>query len=196
MTITTQLDRQHRLTVSQYHTMAEADILGTEDRIELINGLLVTQSRKTNSHLLSTELIQGVFTQALSAGWYASMQNPITIAEAESEPKPDAKVVRGQPRDYRGRRVVGLDVALVIEVSDSSLRVDQTTKKALYALASIPFYWIINLVANRLEIYDDPTGPDPNPDYRRRTDHAPEDLVPLILGGQEVARISVKDLLP
>jgi Uma2 family endonuclease len=190
------VDRLYRLSVDQYHAMAEAGILGTHDRIELIEGLLVNKMTKHDPHILATELTQGVLSRTLPAGWYVSMQNPITIADADSEPEPDAKVVRGVPRDYRGRRVVGTDVALVIEISDSSLRDDQTTKKALYALASIPFYWIINLVANRLEVYSDPTGPDPSPDYRRRSDHGPDDVVPLILDGQEVARISVRDLLP
>jgi Uma2 family endonuclease len=124
------------------------------------------------------------------------MQNPITIAECNSEPEPDAKVVRGTPRDFKGRRVAGSDVALVVEVSDSTLRDDQTTKKALYARAMIPFYWIVNLPSNRLEVYSDPTGPDPSPDYRRRSEHGPDDVIPLILDGQEVARIAVRDLLP
>jgi Uma2 family endonuclease len=190
------VDRLYRLTVAQYHAMAEAGILGTWDRIELIEGLLVTKVTKSNLYILARELTQGIFTQVLPPGWYVSMQNPITIAEADSEPEPDAKIVRGVPRDYLGRRVVGRDVALVIEVSDSSLREDQTTKKALYALASIPIYWIINLVANRLEVYSDPTGPDPCPDYRRRSDHSLEDIVPLILDGLEVGQVAVKDLLP
>ena len=190
------VDRLYRLSVEQYHAMAEAGILGACDRVELLEGLLVAKMTKHDPHILATELTQGILTRALPAGWYVSMQNPITIAEADSEPEPDAKIVRGDPRDYKGRRVVGSDVGLVIEVADSSLRVDQTTKKALYALASIPYYWIINLIAGRLEVYSDPTGPDPSPDYRRRTDHGPDDVVPLVLDGREVARIAVRDLLP
>jgi Uma2 family endonuclease len=190
------VDRLYRLTVDQYHAMAEAGILGTDDRIELLEGLLVTKMTKRDPHILATELAQGVLIRALPGGWYVSMQNPITIAECDSEPEPDAKVVRGTPRDFKGRRVVGSDVALVVEVSDSTLRDDQTTKKALYARAMIPSYWIVNLPANRLEVYSDPTGPDPSPDYRRRSEHGPDDVVPLILDGQEVARIAVRDLLP
>ena len=189
-------DRFYRLTVAQYHAMAEAGILGAEDRIELLEGLLVTKMTKNDPQMLATELAQEAFTLALPAGWYVSMQNPITIVEADSEPEPDAKVVRGLRRDYKGRRIFPADVSLVLEVSDSTVREDQSTKKALYALASIPSYWIVNLVANRLEVYTDPTGPDPSPDYRRRSDHGPDDLVPLVLDGREVARIAVRDLMP
>jgi Uma2 family endonuclease len=133
------VDRLYRLTVDQYHSMAEAGILGPDDRIELLEGFLVAKMTKNDPHLLATELTQEVFTAALPAGWYVSMQNPITIVETQSEPQPDAKVVRGYRRDYKGRRILPENVALVIEVSDSSVSEDQTTKKRLYALAAIPF---------------------------------------------------------
>jgi Uma2 family endonuclease len=190
------VDRLYRLTVDQYHAMAEAGILGAQDRIELIEGLLVAKMTKHQPHIIATGLTQDALAQALPTGWYVEMQDPITIAGVNSEPEPDAKVVRGTRRDYRDRRVTPADVGLVIEVADSSLHEDQTTKKALYALASIPYYWLLNLPANRLEVYSDPTGPDTNPDYRRRSDHGPDDAVPLILDGQEAARIAVRDLLP
>ena len=40
------------------------------------------------------------------------------------------------------------------------------------------------------------TGPGPAPDYATRIDLGPTDEVPLVIGGREVARISVRDLLP
>jgi hypothetical protein len=190
------VDRLYRLSVDQYHAMAEAGILGTNDRIELIEGLLVNKMTKKRPHVIATDLAQYTLIRALPVGWYVSMQNPIAIAEADSEPEPDIQVVRGTTRDHPDRTIVPTDVALVIEISDSSVRDDQTTKKTLYALASIMYYWIVNLPANRLEVYSDPTGPDPSPDYRRRSEHGPDDIVPLILDGQEVARIAVRDLLP
>lgn len=190
------IDRLDRLSVERYHAMAETGILDAGDRIELLEGLLVAKRAKHDPYILATELALGALTRAVPVGWYVSMQNPLTIAEASSEPEPDAKVVRGTPRDFKGRRVVGNDVALVVEVSDSTVRDDQTTKKALYALASIPFYRIVNLPANRIEVYSDPTGPDPVPDYRRRSDHGPDESITLVLDGQEVARIAVRDLLP
>ena len=66
--------------------------------------------------------------------------------------------------DYEDRRVGPADVGLVVEVSDSSLRDDQILKKTIYARASIPTYWIVNVPARRVEVYTDPTGPDPSPD--------------------------------
>jgi Uma2 family endonuclease len=124
------------------------------------------------------------------------MGNPITLAESSSEPEPDAKLVRGSPRDYAGRRITPADVGLVIEVSDTSLHEDHVVKNVLYARSSVPVYWFVNIPDRRVEVYTEPTGPDSSPDYRRREDHASGADVPLILDGVEVARIAVADLLP
>ncbi len=190
------VDRLHRLTLAQYHAMAEAGILAEGDRVELLGGLLVSKMTKKRPHVIGTDLVQAALIRAIPAGWYVSMQNPVAIAEADSEPEPDIQVVRGSPRDYPDGTILPGHLGLVVEVSDSSVREDQTTKKALYALASIPFFWLINLPANRVEAYADPTGPDPTPDYRRRSDHGPDDAIPLVLDGLEIARIAVRDLLP
>lgn len=190
------VDRFYRLTLAQYRSMAEAGILGEHDRVVLLEGLLVNKMTKHQPHILATGLVQDCLGRAVPAGWFVEMQDPITIAESQSAPEPDAKIVRGRRRDFRDRRVTPGDVAVVVKVADSSVQEDQTTMKAIYAAASIPFFWLANLPANRVEVYADPTGPDPTPDYRRRTDLGPDDTIPLILDGQEVARIAVRDLLP
>ncbi|MFO7907182.1 MAG: hypothetical protein R6U98_31300, partial [Pirellulaceae bacterium] len=69
-------------------------------------------------------------------------------------------------------------------------------KCRLYGNAEIPSYWVVNLMDRRIEMYTDPTGPDPNPGYRRRQDHDPSAAVPFVIDGREIARINVSDLLP
>ena len=104
--------------------------------------------------------------------------------------------MRGSPRDYAASRVGPGDVALVVEIAESSLRFDQTKMKTVYARAGIPVYWIVNVVDGRIEVYTDPTGPDSNPDYRGRAEFGPEVEVPLVLDGREAARIAVREILP
>ena len=111
-------------------------------------------------------------------------------------PEPDAMVVRGQSTEYRNRRIRAEDVGLVVEVSDASLPRDQVFKKAIYAQAGIPVYWLINLVDGRLEEYTDPAGSDETADYRQRRDYSPNDEIPLVLDGRHVANIPVRELLP
>ena len=82
----------------------------------------------------------------------------------------------------------------MIEVSDATLRRDRTLKLTIYARARIPVYWIVNLVDNRLEVYSDPFGDGDAATYRQHTEYQPTDEVPLIIDGQEVARLPLRDL--
>ena len=183
-----------RLSVDQYHQMIRAGILTEDDRVELLEGLLVTKMTKNPPHIVATDLLQAALPRIVPAGWFVSMQNPVTTEDSESEP--DGRVVRGHPRDYVGRRAGPSDVALVVEVADTSLASDQGVKKRIYARAGIPYYWIVNLLDCRLEVFSDPTGPAAEPDYRRRQDFGPADAVSLVIEGREVGHLDVSELLP
>jgi Uma2 family endonuclease len=47
---------------------------------------------------------------------------------------------------------------IVAEVSESTLRDDQTRKMGLYAASGIPEYWIANLVKRQLEVHREPAA--------------------------------------
>ena len=69
-------------------------------------------------------------------GWYVDAQEPITTSD--SEPEPDVVIVRGDTRQYLNRHPGAQDLALVVEVADTSLQRDRTSKKRLYARVGIP----------------------------------------------------------
>jgi Uma2 family endonuclease len=87
-------------------------------------------------------------------------------------------------------------LGLIVEVAESTLQRDQTRKKRIYARAGIPVYWIVNLIDGRVEVYTDPTGPTPQPDYLQRQDYGPNDAVPVTLDGKPIGQVAVRDLLP
>jgi Putative restriction endonuclease len=84
------------------------------------------------------------------------------------------------------------DVGQVVEIADSSLAGDRKYATELYGPARIPVYWIVNLVNRQVEVYSDP-GPR---GYRSTEVFKEEQSVPVVIGGREVDRIAVKDLLP
>jgi hypothetical protein len=182
-----------RLTVAQYHDMIEAGILTADDPVELLEGWLVTKSRKTPGHSFSKHMIWERLAEAVPAGWYIDAQNPITTAD--SEPEPDIFVVRGNPRDYPDRHPFPQEVALVGEIADTTLQRDRTLKLRVYANARIPVYWILNLPERQLEVYTKPTGKDEQASYEQRQVYAEADSVPVVIDGQEVAQLPVRDLL-
>ena len=73
---------------------------------------------------------------------------------------------------------------------------DRADMGRLYARNRIPVYWIVNIPEGQVEVYTDPTGRGARARYRQRHDYGRTEAVPLVLGGVEVARIPVAELLP
>src|SRR5262249_26845898 len=130
----------------------------------------------------------------LPSGWRVRVQSAITTGD--SEPEPDLTVVPGPASRYFDHHPTPSEIAVLMEVADSTLTRDRQDKGRLYARAGIGCYWIINLVDRQIEVYTDPTGPVTNSGYRQSRVFGINDAVPLVLGGQEVAQIPVRDLLP
>jgi Uma2 family endonuclease len=183
-----------RLSVDEYHAMIEAGILKSGDPVELLDGWLVQKMTKYPPHGAAIGLVSQGLRGVLPAGWAIKNQDPITTTT--SEPEPDVVVARGNYRDYVDRHPGPGDLALVVEVSDTTLATDRGRKKRLYARAGVIIYWIVNLVENQVEIYTDPSGPAEPPDYGNHQDYRPGDEVPVIIDGREVGRLRVQDLLP
>lgn len=127
------VERIFRLSVEQYHEMARAGILTEDDQVELLEGWLVTKMTKNPPHSVATRAIRSALERMIPAGWFVDSQEPLTTDD--SEPEPDAMVVRGHWRDYSARHPNPDEVALVIEVADSTLQQDRSTKKRIYTRA-------------------------------------------------------------
>ena len=183
-----------RFTVEEYGRMVETGVIAEGEDFELLEGWIVPKMTTNPSHAITVMLGHEALQAQTPAGWH--VRNQSSTRTPDSVPEPDLAVVRGVIRDYGKRHPGPQDVALVVEVSDSSLAEDRGIKLRLYARAGYPIYWIINLVAMMVEVYTDPTGPDAAPTYRDRRDFGAEDAVPLVIEGHEVGRIAARDLLP
>src|SRR5262245_39214068 len=116
-----------RFSVDQYHAMIRAGILTEDDPVELLEGWLITKMSKSPKHRVVTQLARETLARVLPSGWYVDAQEPVTTAD--SEPEPDVAVVRGERRQYLDHHPGPQDVALVVEVADSSLQRDRSLKK-------------------------------------------------------------------
>ena len=103
---------------------------------------------------------------------HVSVAGPVAVAD-DSEPEPDFAVLRrraGVP--YRQREPYAEDTLLLVEVADSSLRYDRTTRLRLYAETGIPEYWIVDCTTEAVEVYRSP-APDGYLDVTRITGTTP-----------------------
>ncbi|MGE0606645.1 MAG: Uma2 family endonuclease [Pirellulales bacterium] len=185
----------YRFSVEEYHRMPAAGILAGEERVELLDGWIVPMTPIGPLHCRAIEKLRRMIEQFLPAGWHVRCQHPITLAT--SEPQPDLAVVRGGVDDFGERHPSPSDLALLIEVSDSSLHIDQVQKLPLYAAAGVPEYWIVDLDQSRLEVHRDPRpGSHKAPaSYALRQQFQRQDAVPLVLAGSEAGRLDLRDLL-
>jgi Uma2 family endonuclease len=183
-----------RLSIEQYHAIIQAGILTDDDSVELLEGWLVFKMPKNPPPRVTTRLVRTALENILPAGWYVDSQEPITLSN--SEPEPDIVVVRGDTRQYLDRHPGAEDIALIIEVSDTTLQRDRTVKKRIYARAGISIYWIVNLVEEQVEVYSQPLVEVEQPDYSQRLDFGRSAVIPIIIEGIEIGAIAVDALLP
>ncbi len=181
----------YRLTLEEYEAMVASDVFRGRERFHLINGYLVAKMTQNDRHATADELCGDALTRMIPAGWHVRAAKPIRIPSQASKPEPDRCVVRGSIRDYAHRSPEPADVALVAEVSDSSLGEDRK-QTLLYARAGIPVYWIVNLVDRQVEVYTDP-GPA---GYQARQDYHDGESIAFAIGGCQPESIAVKDILP
>ena len=152
------------LDLDQYHRMIATGILPEGAPIELLDGYLVRKDRSkagadpmTVGHHRAWAIGQlGEFqSQIAKHGCNLRLQQPVAIPP-DSEPEPDAAIVAGTNDRYRHGHPGPADVICIIEVADSSLQHDRTTKLRIYADAAVPQYIIINLVDATIEEYRQP----------------------------------------
>jgi Uma2 family endonuclease len=183
----------HHFTVKQYHRMIESGILRPDDHVELLNGWILDRMPHTPPHDGAVTRINRQLVRLLPEQWLLRVQCAITLPA--SEPEPDFVVVRGPEDLYLSRHPGPRDIAMLIEVADSTLLHDRRAKGLIYAQARIPRYWIVNLVESKVETYSRPKA-GKGPAYRQQHDYGLDESVPLTLGDQLIGKLAVRDLLP
>jgi Uma2 family endonuclease len=142
-----------RLTRARYDRMVDAGILGENDKVELLDGLLVAREPQGSRHAMVVVLVRAALDKAFGARYHVREEKPVALDDL-SEPEPDVVVVAGRARDYATAHPAR--PVLIVEVADSSLRLDRVRKGTLYARAGIAEYWVVNLVDEVLEVFRDP----------------------------------------
>ena len=150
--------KRRRFTRAEYYRMAEAGILGEHDRVELIKGEIVEMSPIGRRHKAFVGNLAQLLMVRLVGRAVVWVQSSIALAE-DTEPQPDLAVLRRGAVSYKERDAWAQDALLVIEVADSSLAYDRSTKLRLYAEAGIPEYWVVDCTAETVEVH---RGPSPD----------------------------------
>ncbi len=135
--------------------MAEVGVLHEDDRVELLDGVIVNMMPIGPSHGGSVNRLLRLFERLGRDRWVTSVQNSMHLAE-HTEPQPDLLLLRPREDFYCTNLPRPEDVFLLIEVADSKMLIDREDKLPLYARAGIPEVWIVNLPERVIEVYSAP----------------------------------------
>ena len=177
--------------VEQYHAIQDAGAISELRRYELLQGQIVEKEvPKPALVRVTRKLRERLEVLLANSGYCARVQDPITLVD--SEPEPDLAIVLAPPGRYDERHPMPDDIALLIEVSESSLPSDRSTKLDTYAKAGIPSYWIVNLVGNVVEMYTQPRVGK----FRKQAVFSTKQDVPVTIARKTFGNIPVKEFLP
>ena len=144
-------------TADEYQRMAQAGIFDEDNRIELIEGVVVKMAAIGSEHGACVARSTDAFERITVPRIIRWVQSSIRLSDG-TEPQPDIALLRYRADYYRTALPVPTDVLLLLEVADTTLAYDRRVKMPLYAAAKIPEVWIANLNEQTIEVYRQPHG--------------------------------------
>lgn len=163
-------------------------------RLELIEREIIRQEAQSAVSAWAISAMQEALSRLFPSGYDLRCQSPLVFG-TRNKPEPDVVVVVGSFHDYKHAHPT--TAVLAVEVSDTTLAYDRSTKAAIYARAGIEDYWIVNLPDGVLEVHRQPAAMADRPlghHYRSITRLTPGDTLPPV--GRPDAAVAVSALLP
>ncbi|MCY7347413.1 MAG: Uma2 family endonuclease [Pyrinomonadaceae bacterium] len=177
-----------KISVEDYEKMIDIGIFDEDDRVELLDGVIIEMNPKKTKHTIVNYLIGEFFYDNFRKQTIVRLQEPI-ILDDFSEPKPDAVLAQLPLLKYLETHPTAADVLLVVEVSDTTLAKDRR-KASNYARAGIVQYLLFNLNTDEIEDYREPAADG----YRFKQTHDRTAIFNLVAFPE--VEIKVADLLP
>jgi Uma2 family endonuclease len=145
--------KTRRWTRAEYDRLIQLGVFEEDERIELLDGVLAVREPQGTRHSAGIRRVRETLRRALGETWLVDSQLPIALDDM-SEPEPDVAVVPPHPDDYRDEHPSR--PLLIVEVAETSYRIDHNYKASLYARAGIAEYWIADLGRETLEVHRAP----------------------------------------
>jgi Uma2 family endonuclease len=152
---TQQIPRRYKLTMEEYHRIADARIFPIDARTELIDGEIIEMVPIGAPHAGITKRLINLFTSVVRDKAIIDAQDPVVLG-VYSEPQPDLALLRWRDDFYVKSHPRSGDILLLVEIADTTLDYDRDTKIPLYAQAGVSEVWLIDLKGKRVDIFRQP----------------------------------------
>ena len=179
----------YRFDVPAYDTLCASGTFG-DRKVELLDGLLVMMTSGPAHDNAVTALGDKLEELLPRTDWTVREEKPVVLSR-RWKPLPDLAVVRGHRLEYARRTPGRLDVALLVEVSDTTYPKDSGPKRRAYARRGIPAYWIVDVNRRVVEVHTlGAQGLTLNATFTEHQD------VPLVLDGNDFGMVAAAELFP
>ena len=145
-------------TAEEFRRMGEAGLLREDDRLELVEGVIVEMAPIGHRHASCVRKLNEVFHEILGQV-HIDVQNPLSVSH-EDDLYPDIVLLRRREDRYVGNIPEAKDALLVVEVADTTLEYDRTVKLPRYGAAGVHEVWIVDLQGKRIWVHRKPLEGD------------------------------------
>ena len=154
----------YKWTMEQWYQLIETGVLADAE-VEFLDGEIIEMSPEGIPHSFTGRSVGNYLRSLLTDVALISEAYPITLDN--SEPRPDIAIVRLPEAIYARHHPYPKDIYWLIEISNSTLKIDRTKKAAIYARNKISEYWILDLVNKKLIVHTEPE----NNEYQQVTQY-------------------------
>lgn len=161
-----------RFTADEFMKLYEIGVLGARERLRLIGGVIYVMAPVGPEHAVGQGELMAVLGRALRPR-FALASDPTLKFSEHDVAEPDAVVLLPGPRPRPPIEVS--EIQLIVETAHASLKDDTTVMAAIYAVAGIKDYWVLDLEHQKLLVFRNPTskGYDPAIEVGRGESIAP-----------------------
>ncbi len=185
----------YRLSVEQFERMLAAGVVPAGRRVELLGGIVSEIMTKHPPHSFAVMMLARQIEPLLPDPWFLMEEKAVRLGR-RWRPEPDLAIVRGPIDRYASTYPGRADLAMLIEVADSSYALDRGAKWRRYAASGVAGYWIVHLPGRKVEVYSDPIGRGRAAAYRAAVTYDESAAIPLVIEGAVHGHVAVRDILP
>ena len=142
-------------TVAEFLQMAEAGVFDPDDRVELMDGIVLDMKPIRKPHGARISIVLQVLMDQIPRNIMKYSRSTIRLDDG-SAPEPDIALLTPNASLDRENIPGAEDILLIIEIADSTLPRDRTDKARRYAQSGIPELWILILASEEIKVHRQP----------------------------------------
>jgi Uma2 family endonuclease len=146
------------ITVLEFERMAELGIIGEDERVELLDGMLVTMPPLSLGHGFVQAFAITYLNESLRPAYFASGSISVPLGDL-NEPQPDIVIFpRELLKETSRKRPRNEDIVAVVEIANTSLRRDSILKARIYARFGVREYLVVDVVGRQVIRFREPAN--------------------------------------